>query len=165
MGKTTGFLEYDRMDGPVRPEADRIKDFKEFHENLPLEDQQKQAARCMDCGIPFCQAGVMISGMASDCPLHNLIPEVNDLVYRGRMEAAYHRLAVTHSFPEFTSRVCPALCEAACTCGLVNGPVSTKENEKAVIEYAYENGLVEEVCSPVRTGRSEEHTSELQSRI
>ena len=153
MGKTTGFLEYDRMEGPVRPEAERIKDFDEFHGSLSLEERKKQAARCMDCGIPFCQAGVMISHMASGCPLHNLVPEVNDLVYRGLMEAAYRRLAVTHSFPEFTSRVCPALCEAACTCGLGDEPVATKENEKAVIEYAFAHGLVEEGLPAVRTGK------------
>ena len=88
MGKTTGFLEYKREDGAVRTEEVRIKDFKEFHERLPLPEQQKQAARCMDCGIPFCQAGKMIAGMASGCPLNNLVPEVNDLVYRGRMAEA-----------------------------------------------------------------------------
>ena len=153
MGKTTGFLEYKREDGAVRTEEDRINDFLEFHERLPLPEQQKQAARCMDCGIPFCQAGKMIAGMASGCPLNNLVPEVNDLVYRGRMAEAYKRLSITHSFPEFTSRVCPALCEAACTCGLHDEPVSTKENEKAVIEYAYENGLVKEKTPAVRTGK------------
>ncbi len=153
MGKTTGFLEYERKDGAVRKESERVKDFKEFHDRLPIAEQKKQAARCMDCGIPFCQAGVMIAGMASGCPLHNLVPEVNDLVYRGRMEEAYRRLSVTHSFPEFTCRVCPALCEAACTCGLHTAPVSTKENEKAVIEYAYENGLVKEEAPAVRTGK------------
>ena len=142
MGKPTGFLEYARTEGPVRSEDVRVQDFREFHDRLPLKEQRKQAARCMDCGIPFCQGGVMIAGMASGCPLHNLVPEVNDLVYRGRMEQAYLRLSVTHSFPEFTSRVCPALCEAACTCGLHDAPVATKENEKAVIEYAYVNGLV-----------------------
>ncbi len=133
MGKTTGFLEYRREEGPVRAEKFRTEDFLEFHGMLRLKDQQKQAARCMDCGIPFCQAGVMIAGMASGCPFNNLVPEINDMVYRGRMEAAYRRLSITHSFPEFTSRVCPALCEAACTCGLHDAPVSTKENEKAVI--------------------------------
>lgn len=153
MGKTTGFLEYKREDGAVRSEEDRINDFLEFHERLTLPEQQKQAARCMDCGIPFCQAGKMIAGMASGCPLNNLVPEVNDLVYRGRMAEAYKRLSITHSFPEFTSRVCPALCEAACTCGLHDEPVSTKENEKAVIEYAYENGLVKEKTPAVRTGK------------
>ncbi len=153
MGKTTGFLEYKREDGNVRTEEVRVKDFLEFHERLPIEEQKKQAARCMDCGIPFCQAGKMIAGMASGCPLNNLVPEVNDLVYRGRMAEAYRRLSITHSFPEFTCRVCPALCEAACTCGLHDKPVSTKENEKAVIEYAYENGLVKEKTPSVRTGK------------
>ena len=153
MGKITGFLEYDRKDGPVTAEEQRIKDFLEFHGRLPLEAQKKQAARCMDCGVPFCQAGMMIAGMASGCPLHNLVPEVNDLVFRGDMEKAYQRLSVTHSFPEFTSRVCPALCENACTCGLHQEAVSTKENEKAVIEYAYENDLVKEIVPEVRTGK------------
>lgn len=154
MGKRTGFLEYDRKDGPVRPEAVRTGDFREFHERLPLSGQRDQAARCMDCGIPFCQAGVMIAGMASGCPLKNLIPEINDLVYLGRMEEAYRRLSVTHCFPEFTARVCPALCEAACTCGVHDAPVSTKENEKAVIEYAFANGLVDADIPPVRTGKT-----------
>ncbi len=153
MGKTTGFLEYERIDGDVRAESIRTKDFNEFHERLELCEQQNQAARCMDCGVPFCQAGIMISGMMSGCPLHNLVPEINDLVYRGRMEEAYNRLSVTHSFPEFTSRVCPALCEAACTCNLHDAPVSTKENEKAVVEYAYENGLVTEEAPKTRTGK------------
>lgn len=153
MGKTTGFLEYDRVEGEVTREAARVEDFMEFHKRLPLKKQREQAARCMDCGIPFCQAGVMIAGMASGCPLHNLVPEMNDLVYRGRMAEAYCRLSVTHSFPEFTSRVCPALCEAACTCGVHDAPVSTKENEKAVIEYAFENGLVKEETPAVRTGK------------
>ena len=153
MGKTSGFLEYQRKDGKIRSEEDRIRDFKEFHGSLSPEEQRRQAARCMDCGIPFCQAGVTISGMVSGCPLHNLVPEINDLVYRGKMEAAYHRLAITHSFPEFTSRVCPALCEAACTCGFGDLPVSSKENEKAVIDYAFAHGLVREEKPAVRTGK------------
>ena len=153
MGKTTGFLEYDRIEGPVRSEEERIKNFFEFHDRLPLKEQKEQAARCMDCGVPFCQYGKMIAGMMSGCPLHNLIPEINDLVYRGRMAEAYNRLSITHSFPEFTCRVCPALCEAACTCGVHNAPVSTKENEKSVIEYAFENGLVKEEVPSVRTGK------------
>ena len=153
MGKATGFLEFERADGPVRDEQQRTQDFLEFHMPLPLPAQQEQAARCMDCGVPFCQGGVMIAGMASGCPLRNLVPEVNDLVYRGRMEQAYRRLSITHSFPEFTSRVCPALCEAACTCGLHDAPVSTKENEKEVIEYAWAHDLVKEEISPERTGK------------
>jgi len=153
MGKTTGFLEYERVDGKVRKEADRVADFKEFHDSLPLKEQRNQAARCMDCGVPFCQAGAMIAGMASGCPLHNLVPEVNDHVYRGRMAEAYKRLSLTHPFPEFTSRVCPALCENACTCGLHDKPVTTKANEKAVIEYAFENGLVKAEKPAIRTGK------------
>lgn len=153
MGKSTGFIEYTRVDGPVISEEERIKNFNEFHNMLSMEKQCKQAARCMDCGVPFCQAGVMIAGMASGCPLHNLVPETNDLVYRGDLEQAYRRLATTHSFPEFTSRVCPALCEAACTCGLHDEAVTTKENEKTIIEYAYSNGLVKEVVPEHRTGK------------
>ncbi|MBR3645579.1 MAG: glutamate synthase, partial [Lachnospiraceae bacterium] len=116
MGKTTGFLEYERADAPVISEENRVKNFDEFHSSLSFEKQREQAARCMNCGIPFCQSGMMISGMVSGCPLHNLIPEINELVYHGKLEQAYNRLSITHSFPEFTSRVCPALCEAACTC-------------------------------------------------
>ncbi len=153
MGKSTGFLEYKRKNGPEIPAAERIRNFHEFHGMLPEEEQRLQGARCMDCGIPFCQAGVLIAGMASGCPLKNLVPEMNDLVYRGNWEQAYVRLSMTHSFPEFTSRVCPALCEAACTCGLHTDPVSTKENEKAVIEYAYGHGLVRPDIPRVRTGK------------
>ncbi len=153
MGKATGFLEYERKTGPETPAAERIGNFEEFHGRLSEEEQRVQGARCMDCGVPFCQAGVMIAGMASGCPLHNLVPEMNDLVFRGRWEEAYVRLSKTHCFPEFTSRVCPALCEAACTCGLHSAPVSTKENEKAVIEYAYAHGLVQPDAPKVRTGK------------
>lgn len=154
MGKSTGFLEYERKDGPVIPAEERVLNFEEFHKALPIEEQQLQGARCMDCGVPFCQAGMMIAGMASGCPLHNLVPEINDLVYRGNLEQAYVRLSKTHCFPEFTSRVCPALCEAACTCGLNTKPVATKENERAVIEYAYENDLVKPDIPKNRTGKT-----------
>ena len=154
MGKATGFLEYERQDGAVVTPSARIQNFDEFHGQLTLEEQQLQGARCMACGVPFCQAGVMIAGMASGCPLHNLVPETNDLVYHGNWEQAYRRLSITHGLPEFTSRVCPALCEHACTCGLNTQPVSTKENERAIIEYAFANGLVEEKEPRVRTGKT-----------
>ena len=154
MGKATGFLEFQRKEGRVTPPLERIKHFHEFHALLPEQEQRLQGARCMDCGVPFCQAGVMIAGMASGCPLHNLIPEMNDLVYHGNWKEAYVRLSATHCLPEFTSRVCPALCEAACTCGLHDGPVSTKENERRVIEYAFANGLVSGDPPPVRTGKT-----------
>lgn len=154
MGKPTGFLEYERKCGPTEAPAERIRNFREFHSMLSEEEQRIQGARCMECGVPFCQAGMMIGGMASGCPLHNLVPEINDLVYRGNWEQAYVRLSKTHCFPEFTSRVCPALCEAACTCGLHGEAVSTKENEKAVIEYAFANGLVKAETPKVRTGKT-----------
>ena len=132
---------------------ERIRDFQEFKKPLSLKEQQKQGARCMECGVPFCQSGMMIAGMASGCPLHNLVPETNDLVYRGKWKQAYDRLAKTHSFPEFTSRVCPALCEAACTCNVNGEPVATKENERAIIEMAWEEGWVTPQKIPVRTGK------------
>lgn len=141
MGKATGFLEYERKSAEAAEPKERIKNFLEFHTMLPPEEQQKQGARCMECGVPFCQAGMDIKGMTSGCPLNNLIPEWNDLVYQGNWEQAYLRLHKTSNFPEFTCRVCPALCEKACTCGLNGEPVATKENEMAIIEYAYANGL------------------------
>ena len=153
MGKPTGFLEYQRQNSFCRPPLERIKDFQEFHTPLPLDKQRQQGARCMACGVPFCQSGRMIAGMASGCPLQNLCPEWNDLVYLGNWQEAYRRLAKTNCFPEFTSRVCPALCEAACTCGLNGDPVATKENERAVIEYAWEHGFLKPEPPKVRTGK------------
>ena len=128
-------------------------DFTEFHEAPDFKDQVKEAKRCNNCGVPFCQAGTMIAGMASGCPLNNLVPETNALVAMGNYEQAYVRLSKTHSFPEFTSRVCPALCEAACTCGLHTCPVPTKENERAIIEYAFSHDLVKEIKPLTRTGK------------
>lgn len=153
MGKATGFLEYKRENDLTIEPLKRIKNFNEFHPQISDEKRKCQAARCMECGVPFCQAGTMIAGMASGCPLHNLVPETNDLVYKGNIEQAYRRLSKTHSFPEFTSRVCPALCEAACTCGLNDAPVTTKDNERYIIEYAFKHGLVEEEKPAVRTGK------------
>ena len=132
---------------------ERLKNFEEFYNKLPIEEQSAQASRCMSCGVPFCQAGAIISGMASGCPLHNLVPETNELVARGNLEQAYVRLSKTHSFPEFTSRVCPALCEAACTQGCHGQAVPTKENEATIIDYAFENDLVKEVHPKIRTGK------------
>ena len=153
MGKPTGFMEYEREVSREQEPGERIRHFREFHERLPMEKQRLQGARCMECGVPFCQSGMMIGGMASGCPLHNLVPEWNDLVYHGNWRQAYNRLKKTNSFPEFTSRVCPALCEAACTCGLNGDPVSTKENEYAIIEYAYEQGYAAADPPTVRTGK------------
>ena len=155
MGKTTGFIDYTRKTSTDVPPLERIENFNEFHVWLSREEQQTQAARCMDCGVPFCQAGMMIGGMASGCPLNNLIPEWNDLVYHGKWELAMHRLMATNRFPEFTSRVCPALCEAACTCGDVTGSsVTVRENEHAIIETAYAKGWLHAAPPPSRTGKS-----------
>ncbi len=153
MNTNAGYLKYTRLDGRVTKEPERTKNFQEFHHRLPLQQRQEQAQRCMNCGVPFCQNGTMIAGMASGCPLHNLVPEINALTACGRLEEAYDRLSITHSFPEFTSRVCPALCEAACTCGVHDAPVSVKENEKEVIEFAFEHDLVKAGKPKVRTGK------------
>ncbi|MCD8365997.1 MAG: glutamate synthase subunit beta [Clostridiales bacterium] len=153
MGKPTGFLDYDREVSKDIDPKERIKNFNEFHVYLSKERQQLQGARCMECGVPFCQSGMMIMGMASGCPLHNLVPEWNDLVYHGNWQQAYERLIKTNNFPEFTSRVCPALCEKACTCGLHDEPVSVRENEHGVIENAYEKGYAAAKPPKTRTGK------------
>lgn len=153
MGKPTGFMEYDRQTAKAAAPKERIKHFNEFHTPLSKEEQQKQGARCMACGVPFCQSGMDIMGMTSGCPLHNLVPEWNDLVYTGNWEQAYNRLRKTNNFPEFTARVCPALCEAACTCGNYGEAVSVKENEFGIIEHAYEQGFAAAKPPKVRTGK------------
>ena len=155
MGKPTGFMEIKRQTSTELPPEQRITNFNEFHLPLQQDEQQAQGARCMDCGVPFCQSGMMLGGMASGCPLNNLIPEWNDLVYQGQWDLAVKRLIATNRYPEFTSRVCPALCEAACTCGMTTGdPVSVKENERAIVEYGYENGVIHAVPPPARTGKT-----------
>ncbi len=151
MGKPTGFMEYKRVVSKAEDPKERIKHFREFKEHLSKEEQKLQGARCMECGVPFCQSGMTLCGMTSGCPLHNLVPEWNDLVYTGNWKQAYRRLKKTNNFPEFTSRVCPALCEAACTCGLHGDPVSTKENEYAIVENAYAEGLAAANPPKVRT--------------
>ena len=154
MGKPTGFMEIDRQVSRELLPEERIQNFREFHVPLHPDEQQTQGARCMDCGVPFCQSGMLLGGMYSGCPLNNLVPEWNDLVYRGQWEQAVKRLIATNRYPEFTSRVCPALCEAACTCGMATGsPVTVKENERAIVEYGYENGVLHAVPPPSRTGK------------
>lgn len=153
MGKPTGFLEFERNDNTAFQPLERIKNYNEFHEPLTDKQRKAQAARCMDCGVPFCQNGKMINGMISGCPLNNLIPEWNDLLYHDHKEQALERLLMTNNFPEFTSRVCPALCEKACTCGLNGSPVTVKENENAIIEYGFNNGLIKPEIPKVRSGK------------
>jgi len=153
MGKPTGFLEFSREMNPALMPEDRIKNFNEFHPPVSLEERQAQGARCMNCGIPFCQSAMSLGGMVTGCPLHNLIPEWNDEIYNGNWEHALARLCKTNSFPEFTGRVCPALCEAACTCGLYDDPVTVRENELAVIEYAFSHGYIKADPPAVRTSK------------
>lgn len=153
MGKPTGFLEFERLNSQAVKPINRIKNFNEFHTRLSKAKQQTQGARCMECGVPFCQSGMILNGAVSGCPLHNLIPEWNDFVFTGNWEEAYKRLSKTNSFPEFTSRVCPAPCEAACTCGLHGDAVTIKENEMSIIETAYASGLIKPESPEVRTGK------------
>ncbi len=153
MGKATGFMEYNRENnGSVEP-LERIKSFNEFHPPLSRDARIRQAARCMDCGVPFCQSGIALGGAFTGCPLHNMAPEWNDLVYHGNFEEAYKRLRKTNNFPEFTGRVCPALCEAACTCALHGDAVTVRENELFVVENAYASGIVRPDIPKVRTGK------------
>ena len=153
MGKATGFLEYERSESSASEPLERIRNFNEFHTPLSEDKRRQQAARCMDCGVPFGQNGKMLCGMMSGCPLNNLIPEWNDLLYRGHKEQALSRLLMTNNFPEFTSRVCPALCEKACTCGLNGDPVTVKENENSIIEYGFSQGLIKPNIPQVRSGK------------
>ncbi|MBO5448619.1 MAG: glutamate synthase subunit beta [Ruminococcus sp.] len=153
MGKPTGFMEYDREDAEAYTVAERIKNYDEFHTPLSKEQQRKQGARCMECGVPFCQSGMSIANAVTGCPLNNLIPEWNDLIYKGCWEQAYNRLRLTNNFPEFTSRVCPALCEKACTCGANGDAVTVKANEYGIVENAYEQGFAVPRIPKVRTGK------------
>ena len=154
MGKPTGFLEYARQGNPCQPPLERVAHWNEFHPRLGREERRRQGARCMACGVPFCQSGAALNGMVSGCPLHNLVPEWNDLVYRGTLGRALERLLKTNDFPEFTGRVCPALCEAACTCGLNGQPVTVRDNELGIIEEAWEQGLMSPRRPGTRTGRT-----------
>ena len=146
MGKATGFLDYGRIDTPCSPPAERITHFHEFHQPLSEEQRAEQGARCMNCGVPFCQS-------AFGCPLHNLIPEWNDAIFTGNWSHALSRLLKTSNFPEFTGRVCPAPCESACTCSMddVASAVTIRENELAIVEYAWAHGFIQPEIPVIRT--------------
>lgn len=154
MGKDHGFLEYQRQEARALPPKERIETFEEFH--IPEEEpvRREQAAICMNCGVPFCQSAMKLSGMVTGCPLHNLIPEWNDEIYLKHDEHALHRLLKTSSFPEFTGRVCPALCEKACMCGQYGDPVTIRDNELFLIETAFENGWMTPRVPEVRSGKT-----------
>lgn len=144
MGKPTGFMDYERKELTLRPVEERIQDWQEIKTSslTHKEALQQQAARCMDCSIPFCHSGIMLNNMVSGCPLHNLMPEFNDCIYRGLDEFAYARLNKTNNFPEFTSHVCPAPCEGACCAGVVTAPVTIRNIEQYIIENAFAKGYV-----------------------
>ena len=154
MGKPTGFIEFERELPSDRDPLERVKDWKEIHLHLPEDRLKKQGARCMDCGIPFCHSGSLISGMASGCPINNLIPEWNDLIYRGHWREALDRLHKTNNFPEFTGRVCPAPCEGSCVLGINNPPVTIKNIEVSIIDKGWEEGWVKPEPPQARTGKS-----------
>lgn len=153
MGKPTGFMEYCREIPADRAPLERINDWNEFHLHMSEEALRTQGARCMDCGIPFCHTGTLLSGMASGCPINNLIPEWNDLVYRGLWQQALDRLLRTNNFPEFTGRVCPAPCEGSCTLGMNDPAVTIKNIEVSIVERGWQEGWI--VASPpkIRTGK------------
>ncbi len=153
MGKPTGFLEYLRELPLDRPALERIRDWNEFHLHMDEQSLRQQGARCMDCGIPFCHTGSLISGMAAGCPIHNLIPEWNDLVYRGLWQEALERLHKTNNFPDFTGRVCPAPCEGSCVLGINAPPVTIKNLELSIIDKGWDQGWVKPEPPKVRTGK------------
>ncbi|MCU0525004.1 MAG: glutamate synthase small subunit [Elainella sp. Prado103] len=153
MGKPTGFIEFLREAPSELEPLDRIHNWDEFHLPMPEERLRNQSARCMDCGTPFCHTGTLISGMASGCPINNLIPEWNDLVYRGLWQEALDRLHKTNNFPEFTGRVCPAPCEGSCVLGIHNPPVTIKNIEYSIIEKGWDEGWIEPELPEKRTGK------------
>ncbi len=153
MGKPTGFMEFSRELPVYRPPAERVGDWFEFHEHMPEAKLREQGARCMDCGVPFCHTGTLLAGMASGCPINNLIPEWNDLVYRGLWREALDRLHKTNNFPEFTGRVCPAPCEGSCVLGISEPPVTIKNIECSIIDKGFEEGWVTPESPAKRTGK------------
>ena len=153
MGKPTGFMEFDRELPGDRSPLERVKDWQEFHDHFPMIKLQEQGGRCMDCGIPFCHSGTLIGGMASGCPINNLIPEWNDLVYNGLWQEALQRLHKTNNFPEFTGRVCPAPCEGSCVLGLTDPPVTIKNIECSIVDKGFEEGWIQAEPPEKRTGK------------
>ncbi len=154
MGKPTGFTDFSRQLPLDRDPALRVLDWNEFHEHLSPGELRKQGARCMDCGVPFCHTGDLMANMATGCPVNNLIPEWNDLVYRDRWREALDRLHQTNNFPEFTGRVCPAPCEGSCVLGIIEPPVTIKSIECAIIDRGFEEGWVTAKPPRSRTGKT-----------
>ncbi len=153
MGKATGFLEYTRQENTDRDPRERIEDYEELHLPLDAQARREQGARCMNCGVPMCQSAIRLKGMVTGCPLHNLIPEWNDQIYAGHERHALSRLLKTSNFPEFTGRVCPALCEKACINGMDGQPVTVHDNELYIIETAFANGWMKPRVPALRSGK------------
>ena len=153
MGKPTGFLEYTRREDTSRDPAERVHDWEEFHLPLPEELRRQQGARCMNCGVPFCQTGMVYEGRAFGCPLHNLIPEWNDMILSGNWGHALSRLTKANNFPEFTGRVCPAPCEHACICGIYGDAITIRDNELSIIEEAFAVGRIRPRRPPQWSGK------------
>lgn len=153
MGKTTGFLEYIRRDDPSRPPLERVRDWDAFHLPLPDAAREQQGARCMNCGVPFCQTGMLWEGKTFGCPLHNLIPEWNDMIFSGNRSHALSRLLKSNNFPEFTGRVCPAPCEHACICGIYGDAVTIRDNELCIIEDAFASKAMKRRRPPQWSGK------------
>ena len=156
MGKNDGFMIYKRVEDSWIEPSSRIKNFKEFHNHLDDKERREQAARCMNCGVPMCQSAIRLAGMVTGCPLHNFIPEWNDALYKGQYDMAAWRLLKTSSFPEFTGRVCPALCEKACNCGNggdIKEAVTIHDNELYIIEKAFESGYMKPQIPKVRSDK------------
>ncbi|MBI4970278.1 MAG: glutamate synthase subunit beta [Candidatus Omnitrophica bacterium] len=153
MGKPTGFMTITRQTPRDIPVTDRIRNWDEFHLPMSEDELKNQGARCMDCGVPFCHSGDLLAGMARGCPVHNLIPEWNDLVYRGQWREALARLLKTNNFPEFTGRVCPAPCEGSCVLGIIEPPVTIKNIECTIIDKGFEEGWVDVEIPQGRTGK------------
>ncbi len=153
MGKPTGFIEFKRETPKERSPSERIHNWDEFHLHMTEEGLKTQGARCMDCGVPFCHTGIILGGMTTGCPINNLIPEWNDLVYRGLWREALERLHKTNNFPEFTGRICPAPCEGGCVLGINEPPVSIKAIECAIVDKGFEMGWIVPTPPEKRTGK------------
>ncbi len=154
MGDPRGFMTVDREVPRETDPLERLQHWDEFHIHMPVPDLQKQGSRCMDCGVPFCHTGGLMANMAAGCPINNLIPEWNDLIYRGHWREALDRLHKTNNFPEFTGRVCPAPCEGSCVLGIHEPPVTIKNIECSIIDHGFEEGWVVATLPEARTGKT-----------
>ena len=153
MGKITGFLEIERHDRKYTPVADRVQHYREFVIPLSEKDTRDQAARCMNCGIPYCHGTGAVTPGTPGCPVNNQIPDFNDLVYQGNWEEASRNLHSTNNFPEFTGRICPAPCEASCTLNIDDNPVTIKSIECSIVDRGWQEGWIQPIIASKKTGK------------